>query len=168
MRAAVIALLTAASAASLEAQDTTRIVKDSASIPSQRLYRDPHRAQVLGTILPGAGHFYAGEYLRGYGTWVLTVTSIGMGPVVYNLDRCTFAFLDASECNPGPKWPNKLAGVFMVGAGIWTWVSSARDAPHAAERANQRHQSRRLQVTPLVEPSAQAGAKLRAGLAIRW
>ena len=168
MRVAVMVLLTAVSVASLEAQDTSRVLQDPASIATPRLYRDPHRAQVLGTILPGAGHFYAGEYLRGYGTWVVTVIGIGMGPVVYNLDRCTFAFLNGSECNPGPKWPNRLLGVFMVASGAWTWISSARDAPHAAERANARHQSRRLKVTPLVEPSAEPDPRLRAGIAIRW
>ena len=166
MRVAVMVLLATVSVASLEAQDTIRILQDSAAVPTQRLYRDPHRAQVLGTILPGAGHFYAGEYLRGYGTWVVTVTGIGMGPVVYNLDRCSFAFLSGSECNPGPKWPNRLVGVFMVGAGVWTWISTARDAPHAAERANERHQSRRLRA--LIEPSADPGPNLRAGVAIRW
>lgn len=167
MRVAAMILLTAASVASLEAQDTTRVLQDSTSSATP-LYRDPQRAQVLGIILPGAGHFYAGEYLRGYGTWVVTVVGIGMGPVIYNLDRCTFAFLSASECDPGPKWPNRLLGVFMVGAGVWTWVSSARDAPHAAERANERRKSRRLRVNPLVEPSAAPDPRLRAGIAIRW
>src|SRR5215208_6860703 len=83
MRVAVMVLLTAMSVASLEAQDTIRILEDSASIPTQTLYRDPHRARVLGTLLPGAGHFYAGEYLRGYGTWVYTVVGITAGPVIY-------------------------------------------------------------------------------------
>ena len=156
------------SATSLEAQDTTRILQYSDSIPTQRLLRDPHRAQVLGIILPGAGHFYAGEYLRGYMTWVVTVGGIGMGSVVYDLDRCSFAFLGGSECNPGSKWPNRLLGAFMVGAGVWTWISTARDAPRAAERANERHQSRRLKVTPLVEPSAEPDPRLRAGIVIGW
>ena len=168
MRVAEMLALAAVSAASLEAQNTARVLKDSASIATPRLYRDPHRAQVLGTIIPGAGHFYAGEYFRGYATWVASVGGIGMGPVVYDLDRCTFAFLNTSKCNPGPKWPSHLLGAFMVGAGLWTWISTARDAPHAAERANKRHQSKSLNVVPLVEPSAEAGPSLRAGIAIRW
>jgi hypothetical protein len=168
MRVAEMVLLAAVSAASLEAQDTTRALQDSASVATPNLYRDPHRAQVLGIILPGAGHFYAGEYLRGYGTWVVTVIGIGMGPVVYNLDGCTFAFLNGSGCSPGPKWPNRLLGVFMVGSGVWTWISAARDAPQAAKRANERHESRRLKVTPLVEPSAEPDPELRAGITIRW
>jgi hypothetical protein len=168
MRVAEMVLLAAVSAASLEAQDTTRALPYSASIATPRLYRDPHRAQVLGTILPGAGHFYAGEYLRGYGTWVVTAIGIGMGPVVYNLDGCTFAFLNGSGCNPGRKWPNRVLGVFMVGSGVLTWISTARDAPHAAERANERHQSRGLKVTALVEPSAEPDPELRAGITVRW
>ena len=168
MRVAEMLLVAVSSATSLEAQNTARVPQDSASSATPKFYRDPHRARVLGTILPGAGHFYAGEYLRGYATWVATIGGIGMGPVVYDLDRCTFAFLNASKCDPGPKWPSHLLGAFMVGAGVWTWFSTARDAPHAAERANKRHQSRSLKMAPLVEPSAEPGPNLRAGIAIRW
>ena len=168
MRVAAMLFLAAASAASLEAQNAARVPQDSDSIATPKLYRDPFRAQLLGAILPGASHFYAGEYLRGYATWITTVVGIGMGPVIYDLDRCTFAFLSASKCNPGPKWPSHLLGAFMVGGGVWAWVSTARDAPHAAERANKRHQSRSLKAVPLVEPSADPDPNLRAGIAIRW
>jgi hypothetical protein len=169
MRVAVTALLTAVSVASLGAQDTTRIFRDSASVSTRMLYRDPHRAKVLGTILPGTGHIYAGEYLRGYGTWVVTITGIGIGPVVYYLDACSLAFLSLSECrNPGPQWPHRLLGVLMVGSGVWTWISSARDAPHAAERANAKHQTKTLKLAPFIEPSSELGAQWHAGLAVRW
>jgi hypothetical protein len=167
MRVALITLLTAASVGSLEAQDTTGVFQDSASVETPRLYRDPHRARVLGTILPGAGHIYAGEYLRGYATWVGTIAGIGTGPLVYTLDRCAFAFLNGSRCDPGPKWPSRVLGVFMVGSGIWTWISSARDAPRAAERANERHQSRKFKLTPLLSPSA-LDLRLRTGIEIHW
>jgi hypothetical protein len=161
-------LLTLVSVSSMEAQDTTRLLRDTASTAMPKLSRDPHRAQVLGIILPGAGHFYAGEYLRGYSTWVVTVFGIGMGPVVYDLDSCTFAFLSLSECNPGPKWPYRMVGALMVGSAVWKWISTARDAPHAAERANERHRLRSLRVSPLVIPLAEPDPELRAGIAIRW
>lgn len=165
MRAIIIAFLTAVSVATLEAQDTTRVHEDSAP-GTTALYRNPHRAQVLGIILPGAGHIYAGEYWRGYRTWVMAVDGIGMGPFIYTLDSCSFALF--SECKPGPKWPFHLLGAFMVGSGVWAWISTARDAPHAAERANERHRSRELKVRPLVEPLAGPDPELRAGLEIRW
>jgi hypothetical protein len=161
-------LLTVVSVTSLEAQDTTRVLQDSAPTVLPRPYRDPHRAQVLGTILPGAGHFYAGEYFRGYSTFWVTVFGISTGPVIYNSDSCTFAFLSFSECKPGPRWPYRMVGALMVGSGIWKWISTARDAPHAAERANERHTSRTLKVSPLIKPLADPDPELGAGIAIWW
>jgi hypothetical protein len=168
MRGMIIVLLTVLSVTSLDAQDTTRVLQDSASTVTTRLYRDPHRAQVLGIILPGAGHFYAGEYLKGYSTWVVTLVGISMGPFIYNSDSCTLRLFDFSECKPGAKWPYQLAGALMVGSGVWQWISTARDAPHAAERANERHQSRTLRVSPVIMPSAEPGPELGIGIAVRW
>ena len=168
MRGTIMVLLTLVLVTSLDAQDTTRVLQDSASTVTPRVYRDPHRAQVLGIILPGAGHFYAGEYLRGYSTWVVTIFGISVGPFIYNSDSCTLRMFDFSECKPGAKWPYQVVGALMVGSGIWQWISTARDAPHAAERANERHQSRRLKVTPLIIPSAEQGPELGTGIAIRW
>lgn len=168
MRVTVAALLTAMSAASLEGQDAARIFQDSGFVGTERPYRDPQLAQVLGIILPGAGHIYAGEYWRGYLGWVTTIGGIGMGAIVYNVDRCTFNFLSGTQCDPGPRWPNRLLGAFMVGAGVWTWISTARDAPHAAERANARHGSRRLKLAPLVEPAFAPHPTLRLGVGVRW
>src|SRR5689334_20152237 len=42
-------------------------------------YRDPHTAQILGSFLPGAGHFYAGEKLRGLGLGGAAVVGIASG-----------------------------------------------------------------------------------------
>ena len=165
MKGIIAILLAAVFATTLEAQDTTRTPRDSA-VASPRLYRNPQLAQVLGTIIPGAGHFYTGEYLRGYGTWVVTLGGFSMGPFIYHMDSCTLVILD--PCQPGRKWPYHLVGAFMVGTGVWAWISSARDAPHAAERANERHRLTGLKVIPLVEPSAEPDPELRAGIAIRW
>lgn len=151
----------------LLAQDTA-VVKDSASNLTTNLYRDPDKARKLGTFFPGAGHIYAGEYLRGYGYYVATVGTVGMGVIAFNLDRCTFSFLSASSCDPGPRWPNQLVGIVTVGAGIWTWVSSARDASRAAQRANTRHERRTILVKPLIEPVNGPNASVHVGLGVRW
>jgi hypothetical protein len=166
MRVTATIILTAVSVASLGAQDTTRILRDSGSVPPPTLYRNPRTAKVLGTILPGAGHMYAGEYLRGYGTWVGTASGIAAGAIIYDHDGCmlTFFYID---CGDGHRWTSRVTGLAMVGLGIWSWISSARDAPRAAERANTRHQSRRLQARPLVEPSGQHH-KLNVGAELRW
>ncbi len=150
----------------LAAQDTTHVVVDSASLSRAPLYRDPHRARILGTIIPGAGQFYAGEYVRGYFAFVGTVGGLAMGPLIFSLDNCSFAFLSA--CTPGPKWPYELLGTYMVGMAAWTWFSTARDAPHAAERANLRHRSKTATLAPLIEPSPTVRGQWNTGVLVRW
>jgi hypothetical protein len=150
------------------AQDTTHVIVDSAALSKLPLYRDPHRAQILGTIIPGAGQFYSGEYLRGYAAFVATGDGLALGPLVFVMDRCTFAFLSLSVCHPGPKWPYEALGSFMVGAAIWTWISTARDAPHAAERANLRHRARTKALTPFVQPSPTVRGRWNTGVTFGW
>ena len=167
MKSLVYLVLVVCSSTTLLAQDTTAI-KDSASKTPVSLYRDPHKARIIGSLFPGAGHFYAGEYLRGYGYYLATVGAVGMGAMVFIVDRCTFSFLSTTACDPGPQWPHQTLGIAMVGAGIWTWISSARDASRAAQRANTRHEQRALLVKPLLEPPNEPNAGLRAGLSLTW
>ena len=148
----------------LLAQDTTVDVPRQTPKP----YRDPHKAQIFGSLFPGAGHIYAGEYLRGYGYYLGTVGGVGSGVLVFMVDRCTFSFLSTTSCDPGPQWPHRALGIALVGAGIWNWVSSARDAPRAAERANARHEARRLQVKPFIEPVDEPNATLHTGINVGW
>jgi TM2 domain-containing membrane protein YozV len=155
------------SAPTLAAQDTTsRSVGDSASASSVAPYRDPHRARILGAIIPGAGQFYAGEYFRGYMAFVATGSSLVMGPLIFSMDGCTLVFL--RECDPNPKWPYKAVGSFLVGAAFWKWFSTARDAPHAAERANARHRAKTSTLTPLIEPSPTIPGQWNTGVTVRW
>ncbi len=168
MRSLVFVLLVVTINTPVLAQDTTVVNEAVASPPTVKPYRDPHKARVLGTIFPGAGHIYSGEYLRGYGYYLATVGGVGMGVMVFIVDRCTFSFLSATSCDPGPQWPHQALGVAMVGAGFWSWISSAREAAHAAERANARHEARKLSVKPLIEPANEPNARLHAGLKVSW
>jgi len=154
------------SAPMLAAQDPPGASVDSAPVSRVALYRDPHRARILGTIIPGAGQFYAGEYLRGYMTLVATGGGLAMGPIIFSMDSCSFAFL--SDCKPGPKWPYEVAGASMVVASVWSWFSTARDAPHAAERANLRHGAETAALTPFIQPSPALPGQWNAGVKIRW
>ncbi len=154
------------SAATLAAQDTLGVIVDSASVSKVAPYRDPHRARILGTIIPGAGHFYAGEYLKGYLAFVATGGGLTMGPLIFAMDRCTFALFSA--CHPGPKWPYEVLGAYMVVGAVWTWVSTARDAPHAAERANLRHRAKTAGLAPFFQPSPTVSGQWNSGVAISW
>ena len=152
----------------LRAQETARTPVDSTTSSTVSLYRNPHRARVLGSLIPGLGHIYAGEYVRGFLTYEATVGAIGTGTLVFIVDKCTFTFLNATPCQSGPAWPHQVAGVALVGLGIWTWVSSARDAARAAERANDRHQLRFRTVTPIIEPFSGPANASKAGVSVSW
>ena len=166
MKVALTVTLFALLAAPLAAQDTTHVIVDSASLSRLPLYRDPQRARILGTIIPGAGQFYAGEYLRGYLTFLTTGSGLAMGPLVFSMDGCTFAFFSA--CKPDPKWPYEVVGVFMVVASVWTWFSTARDAPQAAERANLRHRAETAALAPFIQPSPTVRGQWNTGVTVRW
>ena len=152
----------------LAAQDTASDSAATATSESERPYRNPKRALLLGSLIPGAGHIYAGEYLKGFVNYEMTVMTIGAGTLVYIVGKCTFTFLSASKCDPGPEWPHRVAGVAIVGLGLWTWISSARDAPHAAERANARHSARSRKASPVIAPFSGPGNASQIGMSLSW
>ena len=168
MRLGATAFFLLTSTAPLTAQDSALVVPDTPSVTERKPYRDPHRARVFGTILPGAGHMYAGEYWRGYGIWVVTASAIAVGPIIYEHNGCALGLLVWNKRNCDDRWSSRVVGVLLVGAGVWSWISSARDAPRAAERANDRHAARRLRVAPIVEPAAGANRQLNFGLKVGW
>jgi hypothetical protein len=156
----------------LSAQDTTtnaaQATPDSARESETRPYRNPREALILGSVIPGAGHIYAGEYWHGVLHYELTVMSIGAGVLTFMIDKCTFSFFSTKECDPGPQWPHRALGVAEVGYGIWHWVSSARDASRAAERANERHRRKMFQAKPIIEPAGGSHSGWHAGIEIPW
>ena len=158
MKALAALLIAAALASPLNAQDST--------LASPHPYRSPRRALILGSIIPGAGHIYAGEYWHGIRNYEATVMTIGLGTMTFIVDRCTFSFLSTTTCDPGPQWPHRAAGVALVGLGFWQWISSARDAPRAAERANEKHRRKNAKAKPIFEAPVGSDGNWRAGLAI--
>lgn len=152
----------------LSAQDTTRVTADSTVRPVAPLYRNPKRALILGSVIPGAGHIYAGEYVHGFFIYEATVGGIGVGVMTFIIDKCMLSFLSTIPCKSGPQWPHQVLGVALVGAGIWEWISSARDAPHAAERANAKQLRRRSTATPIIEAPLDSHSGWRVGTAIHW
>lgn len=145
------------------AQDSTSASLDSVRRAVEAPYRDPKKAARLGTLIPGAGHIYAGEYLQGYATYVTTVAAMVTG-VVDISDKCTWPF--GSGC-PVPAWRSDLTGAAWIGLGTWEWVLTARDAPRAAERANERHR-RHASLKPLVQIQPFNREQLLLGGELRW
>ena len=164
----------------LHAQDTTKATKatpdpanptmvtDSAAAkPETHPYRNPREALILGSLLPGAGHIYAGEYWRGVMNYEGTVSALFLGSWMFLVDNCTFDFLDPN-CDPGAQWPHQAFGIAVVGLGFWEWISSARDASRAAERANEKHRRKMAQARPIIGPAAGSHGGLHAGVEIPW
>src|ERR1044072_9520913 len=88
MRASVTVALLVVLPSVAQSQAST-VNSESAEQP----YCDPHKAQILATIVPGAGYAYTGEYLRGYGTWVMTFIGVTVGPIIFSSDTCGFLFV---------------------------------------------------------------------------
>ena len=168
MKLVITCLIAAACAAPLAAQEVPGTISDSSASEAERPYRDPQRARVLGTIFPGAGHVYAGEYLRGYVFYLRTVVGIGGGVMMYIVDECTFTFFSGRSCDPGPHWPHRLLGIAGVASGVWAWISGARDAPLAAERANERHRRKAIKLSPLINPVGGPHPGAQVGVSLQW
>lgn len=162
-------LLISAWAAPLKGQDTATVRTDStaqqAALPP---YRSAKRALILGSLIPGAGHIYAGEYVRGFLNYEATVGSIGEGVLVFIWDRCMLSFLSTTPCKSGAQWPHQVLGAALVGLGGWMWVSTARDAPRAAERANAKHRRKVEGARPIIQPPADSHSGWRVGAEIHF
>ena len=165
MNKALTAALLIFAASVTHAQDSTPRSFDP--LPSERPYRDPHKARVLATILPGAGYVYTGEYFRGYGTWVVTASSFIITPFLFDYGACGLASTD--ECTSrAARWESAAMAALSAGIGLATWILSVRDAPLSAERANEHHRRRELKASPTLDIRPQDGGQVRAGLRVGW
>lgn len=167
MTKALITLISVlALAGSLPAQDSASVPLDRAHTDpdSAAPYRSPSKAATLGKLFPGGGQFYSGELLRGYGYYLGTIGGVGMGAEMWILGGCGFDW--SSKCHR-PDWPAHVLGTLAIGAGIASWVAGARDAPHAAERANERHRHS-TQVKPQITIVPGHARSLGVGLAASW
>src|SRR5258708_5499092 len=102
MKRLVLLLIAGLLSSPLSAQNSTRTLPDSA-IAAEHPYRSPRRALILGSLIPGAGHIYAGEYWHGIQHYEWTISNIGMGTMVYVADGWRFSFLSRTKCDPGPQ-----------------------------------------------------------------
>jgi hypothetical protein len=159
MRALVVSLV----ASLLFSVPATVFAQDVVS--AEHPYRDPQKARVLATILPGAGYAYTGEYLRAYGTWFVTAAGLMVGPVYFESD-CYGGLLDVT-CGGQARTANIVLGSLMIATSIVTWVKSVRDAPKSAERANERHRRRELELSPTIT-IPDAHNRVNAGLSVAW
>ena len=159
VRFTVVILLALFPMRPLAAQDSTQANR----LPG---YRDPRTAQTLGSFLPGAGHMYAGERLRGLGLMVVSLAGIAEGIASWN-DVCQISIGEPDVCQNEPTAGSRLLSITQIAVGVGCWVISAVDAPRAAERENARLRAARVS---LVSLSGGAGrpAGVQARLTISW
>lgn len=156
----LIVLMT--SAPDLTAQDSAALMPASDSVPP---YRNPQRARTLAMAFPGAGYVYTGEYFRGYATWLRFATPVIVGVIGFD-QTCPYWFLLPRTCITESRWPSRVVGTGLVAAGLMTWISSVRDAGPSAERANLRHERRR--VMPILNPGTALNPAWKAGVSLDW
>ncbi len=137
-------------ATNLHAQDTARVAAPSV--------KSPTTARVIG-IIPGAGHAYAGEPLRG-------LAHFGATAGIFMLAGLMFA----SDCIGGENCGESSEPALMMVAGFGYWGWTIYDAGRAAERTNARRRPLRVSLiaTP-VRPtiaSVNEARRLKLGLSV--
>ena len=166
---AIACALAALTARPVVAQQSLDTLTDSAVAERLGYHRSVKTAIVLGSVVPGAGHLYAGEWLKSYPIFLASVGGIPVGALIFNFDRCSFAFLNP-DCPFGVPIGARIAGAAMVGGAVAIWVGSARDAGHAVERQRVRRArkaSRVGSVRPLLAPCGEpSGGAWCVGLSL--
>ena len=165
IRSFAIMMMLSAASASAGAQDSTRAVAPPDSLASW--YRDPQTAQALGSFIPGAGHIYAGESLRGLGLGGAAVISIASGIFFLNKRDCHFVNIGLQACDSEPSSVNTINGITQLAVGVAAWVFGAIDAPRAAQRANERWR-RRVAVAPLLRDDLVRQPALGVAVTVSW
>ena len=163
--AAVTLLSGIAASSPASAQDASRTADRSDSLASW--YRDPRTAQTLGIFIPGAGHIYAGEKLRGFGLGGAAVVGIASGIVFLEHRDCRLVAIDVESCDEAATTVNRINGITQLAVGVAAWVIAAIDAPRAAERANAQAQ-RRVSLVPVLRQDVVRHAALGVAVTVGW
>lgn len=149
-------------------QSPDSLATDSAIAERLGYRRSRTTARVLGAVVPGAGHLYAGEWLKSYPLFVGATGGIYVGEVVFTFDRCTFDW--RASCRPGVPLGSRVVGVAMIASGVAMWIGSSVDAGRAVERQrarrarNARHSG--FGVQPVLAPCALNGRAWCVGVGL--
>ena len=162
---AVTLLSSIAASSPASAQVSSRTADASDSLATW--YRDPHTAQILGSFLPGAGHFYAGEKLRGLGLGGAAVIGIASGIVFLENRECHLVSFGVESCDQQVSSLNRINGITQIGVGVAAWVFGAIDAPRAAQRANERARQR-VSMAPIVRDDGVRHVALGVAVVVDW
>jgi len=136
--------------------------------------RSPATAALLGALLPGAGHFYAGEKLRAAGFFLVTAENIGTAIYVNNRSGCDVGD-GFFRCDGTGSDDNLRRAVVTLSAitGAVAWIGSAIDAPRAVRRERERQRARSAMLDShewrlVLAPAGNGTTGWRVGLSGRW
>lgn len=132
--------------------------------PGDARYRSPDTALLLEYLMPGWGHFYAGETKRGAFLLVGSVGAAGAGLVgtLASQDRCdsrNFGAFNRCVDENHINWAPLAVG---LGVAVGIRLYGLFDADDAARRANARGLASVAPVRPVV--AARPGGETRLGL----
>ena len=166
---AIAAVLSFAPALQLAAQASTDTSSLSDSAVAWRLgyQKNEKTAVLLGALVPGLGHLYAGEWWKSYVLFVGTTGSVATGAIIYQWPRCGFNFF-ASDCSVSPR--ARVLGAAIVTATLAGWAVSAADAGAAVDRGRERRvresRLRRDAMLPVVVPCGAGGRSWCVGVSV--
>lgn len=136
-------------------------IRPSAAQQSESPRKSETTATVLGVLLPGAGHIYAGEMGRG----LLLMATAGLAFAYgFSDGQCKRPYTDVRTCELDKN--ETLAGISLATA-LGIYAFSAGDAHRAARRANAGRglvigpliASPELMISSIVRPRAYAGVE---------
>jgi len=157
-RASTLRSITLALAALVGASlSTTRGLEAQSVTP-----KSPSTARTIAFFVPGGGHIYAGEPIKGAFLLAASAGAAAAGVVaseVYSWDY-TCERSDCMDPNGGPKYGRLYLGLGVAGA---LWLYSVFDAPRAARRANERGSFGPVSLSPTASLSP---GGVRPGLAL--
>lgn len=136
--------------------------------PQTAAVKSPSTARAIAFFVPGGGHIYAGEPIRGF---VLMAASAGAAAWgistshTVNVDY-TCQVRNCTDTSQNPDYTRLGVGLGIAGA---VWLVSFVDAGNAAHRANARERRAAIALGRVsVEPVAmRSGAGVRTGLQLR-
>jgi hypothetical protein len=115
------------------------------------------------TVLPSAGHFYAGEVKHGVLTTASRLVCLGIGGLLV-LSAYTSRAVEYPRITENEAWTQAGIGFAFVAGTIALSIYDIVDAPRAARRANARYGLTNLSLAPVLSHGGPASSQ---GLAVR-
>ncbi|HEU5183334.1 MAG TPA: hypothetical protein VFU01_02125 [Gemmatimonadaceae bacterium] len=119
--------------------------------------KSPTAARLVGLVVPGGGHMYAGEVGHGI-LYMAGIPGVLLAGALADAPVCALEALGSSECERNGLWTASL----IVAGAAWAW--SIFDAGRAAHRTNARRAGR---TSLLIEPHGHGRMAVRLGVRLR-